>query len=141
MFKAVLAVVLLSVVSGCMTSEGPMSDHTSEQGRSARARAGETGGWPLAASDSGYRLLTFQYVLFCDACVPRRGENRSTRPEADSCMMEITEWAASMCRQTLRATTRNEAAGSDVATKLSAVPDNSPRGSGADTLCADRPLT
>jgi hypothetical protein len=43
MFKAILPVVLLSLVSGCVTSESP----TSEQGRSARAaRARSAAGGP-----------------------------------------------------------------------------------------------
>jgi hypothetical protein len=52
MFKAVLVVVLLSVISGCVTSESP----TSEQGRSAGAAQAKpaAGGPPQVILGTAY---------------------------------------------------------------------------------------
>jgi hypothetical protein len=52
MFKAILSVVLLSLVSGCVTSESP----TSEQGRSARGAQAKpaAGGAPQVILGTAY---------------------------------------------------------------------------------------
>jgi hypothetical protein len=49
MFKAILSVVLLSLVSGCVTSESPHE----RAGPLGPGRAGETGGGRPAAGDLG----------------------------------------------------------------------------------------